>query len=377
MSATSGAPRRRARVLGIDVGVLPPGSRDAITDVAGVRVGHRTLWQGDAVRTGVTVVLPHGGNLYQEKVPAGVCLGNAFGKPAGLAQIEELGTLETPIALTNTLSVGPAVRALVHHTLEQRGNADVRSVNAVVGETNDGFLNDIRGQHVTASDVRAALAAAATGPVEEGAIGAGTGTVCFGYKGGIGTASRRLPEDMSGYVVGVLVQSNYGGLLRINGAPVGRELGTVWPREAPEAAGDAGAPGDGSCVVIVATDAPLSSRNLRRLARRALFGLVRTGSFMSNGSGEYALAFSTAYLVSHEGPRERAPVALVSNAAMTPFFVAAVEATEEAVYNSLFAATTVRGRDGNVAEALPLSRVLEICRAYRVLDLQTRLPGLT
>lgn len=370
MPTTSDAPRRRARDLGLDVGVLPPGPRNAVTDVAGVRVGHRTLWQGDAVRTGVTVVVPHGGNLYREKVPAGVCLGNAYGKPAGVAQIEELGTLETPVALTNTLSVGTAVRALVRYTLEQPGNADVRSVNAVVGETNDGFLNDIRGQHVADADVRSALAAAAGGPVAEGAVGAGTGTVCFGYKGGIGTASRRLPGDLGGYTVGALVQSNYGGLLRINGAPVGRELGTVWPRKASESGG-------GSCVVIVATDAPLSSRNLRRLARRALFGLVRTGSFMSNGSGEYALAFSTAYRVPHAGGRERAPVSLVSNAAMTPLFVAAAEATEEAVYNSLFAAAAVTGRDGNAAEALPVARVLEICRAYRVLDLQARLPGLT
>lgn len=361
--------RARAREAGIEVGILPTGQWNAITDVEDVLVGQKTLLQGDSVRTGVTAVLPHGGNLYQEKVPAAVFAGNAYGKLAGSTQIEELGNIETPIVLTNTLSVSTAVRAVVRYTLQQPGNEDVRSVNAVVGETNDGYLNDIRGMHVTESHVLEAVNSAHSGSVEEGAVGAGTGTICFGYKGGIGTSSRHLPPEMGGYTVGVLVQTNYGGILRINGVPVGRELGRYAFR--PDASQD----GDGSCMVVVATDAPLSPRNLRRLAKRALFGLARTGSFMSNGSGDYVIAFSTAYRIPHQSSQKESLRSLLSNDAMNPLFLAAVEATEEAVYNSLFTATGVTGRDGHRIDALPVDRVMEICSRYRILHLQQRLPG--
>jgi D-aminopeptidase len=362
--------RPRAKDTGIEVGILPPGPQNAITDISGVLVGHRTVWKGDAVRTGVTVVVPHAGNIFQQKVAAAIECGNGFGKLSGSTQVAELGTLETPIALTNTLSVPTAVRALVRHTLDQPGNEDIGSVNAVVGETNDGFLNDIRGMHVTEADVVAALQSAAAGAVVEGAVGAGTGTVCFGYKGGIGTASRRLPAEPGGYTVGVLVQSNYGGILTINGAPVGRELGNYW---LSQYAGDRG---DGSCMIVVATDAPLCPRNLGRLAKRALFGLARTGSVMSNGSGDYVIAFSTTQRIPDSVEREKPAGQLVTNNHVSPLFLAVVEATEEAVYNSLFQATTVTGRDGHTLEALPLERVLEICRKYNVLNLQEHLPGI-
>jgi D-aminopeptidase len=360
----------RPRDAGLHVGILPTGPLNAITDVDGVAVGHQTLWKGDAVRTGVTVVVPHDGNLFQEKVAAAMECGNGFGKLAGSSQVAELGNIETPIALTNTLSVATAMRALVTYTLDQPGNESIGSVNAVVGETNDGFLNDIRGMHVTEADVLAAIRSAGAGPVAEGAIGAGTGTVCFGFKGGIGTSSRRLPADLGGYTVGVLVQTNYGGILTINGAPVGRELGNFW---LSRYAGDRG---DGSCLIVVATDAPLGSRNLRRLAKRALLGLARTGSVMSNGSGDYVIAFSTARRIIDGGEREDDVGPRVANNHVSPLFLAVVEATEEAVYNSLFRATTVTGRDGHTVEALPIDRVLEVCRKYNVLNLQERLPGI-
>lgn len=361
--------RLRARDAGIHAGILPPGPLNAITDVAGVLVGHQTVRKEDAVRTGVTVVVPHGGNVFQQKVAAAIECGNAFGKLAGSTQVAELGNIETPIALTNTLSVPTAMRALVKLALGQPGNEDVGSVNAVVGETNDGFLNDIRGMHVSEEDVVAAVRGAAAGPVAEGSIGAGTGTVCFGYKGGIGTSSRRLPADLGDYTVGVLVQSNFGGVLTINGAPVGRELGNYWlSRYAAER-------GDGSCMIVVATDAPLCPRNLGRLARRALFGLARTGSVMSNGSGDYVVAFSTTHRIPDSSEREEPAGKLVTNNHVSPLFLAVVEATEEAVYNSLFQATTVTGRDGHTVEALPVERVLEICAKYNLLRLQERLPG--
>ena len=361
--------RPRARQAGIHVGLLPLGPLNAITDVDGVRVGHCTLWRAEDVRTGVTVICPRPGDIFQQQVPGAVHVGNGFGKLAGATQVQELGRIETPIVLTNTLSVATAVQALVRHTLSQPGNEQARSVNALVGETNDGYLNDIRGLHVREEDVLQALAAAQGGPVAEGAVGAGTGTVCFGYKGGIGTASRRLPADLGGYTVGVLVQTNYGGVLTINGAPVGRELGrfAFSDRTRPAA--------DGSCMIVVATDAPLSARNLERLARRAPFGLARTGSCMDNGSGDYAIAFSTAADGSGS-PGLEPPRALLTNAAMSPLFLAVVEATEEAVYNSLFRATAVTGHAGHSVDAMPLDRVLEICRQYRVLNLQDRLPGI-
>jgi len=368
--AETDATGRRARDIGIQVGILPVGRFNAITDVPGVTVGHTTLSEGDAVRTGVTAILPHDGNLYQQKVPAAVYLGNAFGKLAGSTQVQELGALETPIVLTNTLSVSAGIEGVVRYTLTQPGNETVRSVNAVVGETNDGYLNDIRGLHVTTDHVLAAIAAAQAGPVAEGSVGAGTGTSCFGFKGGIGTSSRRLPGDRGGYTVGVLVQSNYGGVLTINGAPVGRELGTF-----PLSEYTAGAQDDGSCMIIVATDAPLSPRNLERLAKRAVLGLGRTGSCLDNGSGDYVIAFSTAYRLPNDAGRLDPPVALVSNRSMSTLFRAAVEATEEAVYNSMFMAAPVTGRDGHTRQTIPLDRVVEISDHYRLLNLQDRLPG--
>jgi len=315
------------------------------------------------VRTGVTAIRPHQGNLFREKVPAAVYVGNGFGKAAGFLQVQELGTIETPIVLTNTLSVGTAVEATVAWTLRQPGNEDVGSVNAVVGETNDGHLNDIRGQHVTPEDVWTAIDAAAGGPVREGSVGAGTGTTNFGWKGGIGTASRVLPAELGGYTLGALVQTNYGGLLRIDGVPVGEALGQYSYRSVVEE----GTPGEsspdtedeGSCMIVLATDAPLAPRNLERIAKRAILGLARTGSFMSNGTGDFVIAFSTQNRT--EGA-EVQTVEQLANSAMSPLFLATVEAVEEAVYNALTAATTVRGRDGHVREALPLDRVETLLR---------------
>ncbi|MHC4108507.1 MAG: P1 family peptidase, partial [Planctomycetota bacterium] len=290
--------RPRARDLGVAPGIFQPGAFNAITDVKGVRVGHATVWEGDSIRTGVTVILPHGGNVYDERVPAAIHIGNGFGKLLGISQVHELGEIETPIALTCTLCVWQVANALVDHLLAQPGMENVRSINPVVGETNDGYLNDIRARPVRPQHVLAALAAAASGPVEEGAVGAGTGTVAFGWKGGIGTSSRVLPDELGGWTVGVLVQSNFGGILEIAGAPVGVELGRYMYRNIVEAdgadAGDAGDAGDGSIMIVVATDAPLAHRNLERLATRAIHGLARTGSPGTNGSGDYVIAFSTA-----------------------------------------------------------------------------------
>lgn len=371
------ARRARARDLGIEVGVMEPGTLNAITDVPGVLVGHRTLVRGADIRTGVTAILPHGGNIFLEKVPAAIAVGNGFGKLAGSTQVGELGNIETPIVLTNTLSVGTAVEAVVRYTLTLSGNEDIRSVNAVVGETNDGYLNDIRGMHVSGEDVLAAIRDARDGLPVEGSAGAGTGTVCFRFKGGIGTASRIVPIGKSGspsgsaavsvekhYTIGVLVQTNFGGLLDVNGAPVGRELKSMREKKG-------GHGGDGSCMIVIATDAPLAPRNLKRLARRAFLGLARTGSYMSNGTGDYAIAFSTAYRIAY-GVRHVDVPPLVANDAMTPIFRAVVEATREAVYNSLFMATTVEGHGGHTVEAIPIADVLEICRKYNVLNMRDR-----
>jgi len=347
------APAPSLRGAGVPIGILPPGPLDAITDVAGVRVGQVTLEEGTAVHTGVTAILPHGGNLWQDKVPAGFYAANGFGKFAGSTQIEDLGEIEAPILLTNTLSVPEAMAASVAWTLDQPGNADVRSVNAVVGETNDGFLNDIRARRVTPADARRAIETARGGPVAEGVVGAGTGTVNFGWKGGIGTASRRLPESLGGWTVGVLVQTNYGGVLSIAGVPVGRRLGQYLYKDAvPQTSAD------GSVVVVIATDAPLSDRNLRRLAQRAFVGIARTGSAFSNGSGDYAVAFSTADAVRRTPERRagQATIADLSNEAMTPLFQGVAEASEESVYNALFAAHDVSGARGTV-RALPAARV--------------------
>ncbi|MBT0669828.1 P1 family peptidase [Novosphingobium profundi] len=341
------------RGAGVPVGILPAGPLDAITDVAGVLVGQVTLEQGTRVHTGVTAVLPHGGNLWQDKVPAGFYAANGYGKFAGSTQIEDLGEIETPILLTNTLSVPEAMAASVEWTLDQPGNAQVRSVNAVVGETNDGFLNDIRGRHVTIADARRAIEAARGGPVAEGVVGAGAGTVTFGWKGGIGTASRKLPESLGGWTVGVLAQTNYGGVLSVAGVPVGQRLGQyLYKDKLPETSAD------GSVVLVIATDAPLSDRNLRRLAQRAFVGISRTGSAFSNGSGDYAVAFSSAASV-RRTPQRREALASISdlaNDAMTPLFQAVAEASEESVYNALFAAHDVSGFRGTV-KALPKAEV--------------------
>ncbi|MGQ0734375.1 MAG: DmpA family aminopeptidase [Acidobacteriota bacterium] len=363
LSAQSSRPR--ARDLGLAPGVFAPGPRNAITDVAGVRVGHTTLVSGDQVRTGVTAIVPHGGNVFQDKVPGAVFVGNAFGKLAGSTQVEELGTIETPIVLTNTLSVGAAIEGVVQWTLSQPGNSEVRSVNALVGETNDGGLNDIRGLHVRPEHVRAAIDAARGGDVAEGSVGAGTGTRAFGWKGGIGTSSRRLDARFGGYTIGVLVQSNYGGVLTMGGAPVGRELGRyAYATVAAGAAAGADA-GDGSCMLVVATDAPVDARDLTRLAARAVFGLARTGSSFSNGSGDFAIAFSTAAgLRVRFNESSAQPRTLLPTDGVSPLFQAVLEATEEAVYNSLLKATTISSR-GGTAEAIPVDKVTAILKKYR------------
>lgn len=361
-AAAQDAPRPRARDLGVKPGIFQPGKWNAITDVAGVRVGHATVIRGDSVRTGVTAILPHAGNLYGERVPAALFVGNGFGKILGVTQLEELGELETPILLTCTLCVWRAADALTAWMLEQPGMERVRSINPVVAETNDGALNAIRSRPIGEADVRAALAAAAEGPVAEGSVGAGTGTVAFGWKGGIGTSSRVVPASLGGYTVGVLVQSNFGGVLQVMGAPVGRTLGRWSFQREVEGEGAARERGNGSIVMVVATDAPLSDRNLRRLAARAIMGLARTGSSASNGSGDYVLAFSTATQVRRAWDAKRLQVEELANEEMSALFQAVVEGTEEAIYNSLFRATTVTG-NGRTVEAIPIERVREVLRA--------------
>ena len=358
------AQQKGLRDHGIAIGVLQPGQWNAITDVPGVEVGHRTLVRGDDVRTGVTAVLPHGGNIFQDKVPAAVYVGNGFGKLAGTTQVEELGTLETPIILTNTLGVPVAADALIDHAFSFPGNDDVRSVNPVVGETNDGYLNDIRGRHVTKRDVLDAIASASGGPVAQGNVGAGTGTVAFGFKGGIGTSSRKLPDNLGGHTVGVLAQTNFGGVLSVDGVPIGKALGKYYLSD------ELNDSPDGSCMIVVATDAPLDARNLERLAKRAMLGLARTGGIASNGSGDYVIAFSAneSVRVPYESGSPMREVAVLRNDAMSPLFMAAIEATEEAILNSLFHAETMTGRDGHEVTALPVDEVLRIMeqRGYPV-----------
>jgi D-aminopeptidase len=355
--------RPRCSDLGLKVGILPSGPLNAITDVAGVEVGHMTIIRGDDVRTGVTAILPHPGNLFREKVP-GAVLGNAFGKLAGSTQVNELGEIETPILLTSTLSVPRVADGLIDYMLALPGNDDVESINPLVGETNDGYLNDIRGRHITREDVFAAIKNAKGGAVEEGSVGAGTGTVAFGFKGGIGTSSRRLPPKLGGYTVGVLVQTNFGGVLTMAGAPVGRELGRYYLRDELDG-GSATNRGNGSVMVVIATDAPVDARNVKRMAARAMPGLGRTGAAGSNGSGDYVIAFSTASQVrirTEEKALSRR-IEMLTNDAMSPLFLAVIEATEEAVYNSLFRATTITGR-GHTIEALPIEKTTEILRKY-------------
>lgn len=354
------AQQKRARDLGIHMGVLTPGTYNAITDVPGVKVGHTTLVKGDSVRTGATAILPFDGNIFQHKVPAGIFVGNGFGKLAGTTQVMELGNIESPIILTNTLNVATAMEAVIEYTLQQKGNEEVMSVNAVVGETNDGFLNDIRGRHVQKADVTAAIKQAHGGVVEEGSVGAGTGTVCFNFKGGIGTASRKLPASLGGYTIGVLVQTNFGGVMQIDGVPVGQELNTYYLND------QLNKKEDGSCMIVLATDAPMDSRNLSRLAKRAFMGLAKTGGIAHNGSGDYIIAFSTdsTLRIEHSSKEKKQTISLLSNDAVSPVFMAAIEATEEAIINSLFAATTTKGFGGHTAEALPKEKVIEILKKY-------------
>ena len=350
---------KRAKDFGIHIGVMQPGKLNAITDITGVRVGHVTLIKADSIRTGVTAILPHSGNLFQQKVPAAIYVGNGFGKLTGTTQVKELGNIETPIVLTNTLSVSTAMNAVVSYTLQQKGNENVQSVNAVVGETNDGFLNDIRGRHVAESDVLKAITNATAGKVDEGNVGAGTGTICFGFKGGIGTASRVLPKKLGGYTVGVLVQTNFGGVLTIDGVPVGEELKKYY------LSGQLDEKADGSCMIVVATDAPLDTRNLERLAKRAFMGLAKTGSIAHNGSGDYVIAFSTdsSLRVPFNSPN-LLQQAVLSNDAVSPLLMAAIEATEEAIINSLLAAETIKGKNGRTIEALPKDQLKEILKKY-------------
>jgi D-aminopeptidase len=361
IAPAQGEQRPRAREAGIAFGILPAGPLNAITDVAGVKVGQVTLIEGANIRTGVTAILPHGGNLYQDKVPAGFAVGNAYGKFIGSTQVKELGEIETPIVLTNTLNVPEAAAGTIEWTLKQPGNEQVRSVNAIVGETNDGTLNDIRGRHVTPANAVAAIEAAREGPVQEGAVGAGAGTIAFDWKGGIGTSSRRLPKSLGGWTVGALVQTNFGGVLEVAGVPVGHALGRYYLKDEL-----AKANADGSVIIVLATDAPLSDRNLERLARRAFLGIARTGSPMTNGSGDYAIAFSTNLDVRRTPARRAAPSLVVDlpNEQMSPLFEAAVEATEEAVINSLFAATAMDG-NGRHVDALPIDEVVKLYRRAR------------
>lgn len=360
--------RPRVRDTGIKIGILPTGPLNAITDVAGVGVGQTTIVRGDNVRTGVTAILPHSGNLFQEKVPGAVFVGNGFGKLAGSTQVNELGEIETPILLTSTLSVPKTADFLIDYMLALPGNQEVRSINPLVAETNDGGLNDIRSRPITREDVFAALKNAKSGAVDEGSVGAGTGTVAFGWKGGIGTSSRKLPQLLGGYTLGVLVQTNFGGVLSVDGVPVGQELGRYYLKEAvsehstvPPAYAAGSDRADGSIIIIVATDAPLDHRLLRRLAERTMSGLARTGSSMTNGSGDYAIAFSTQNRI--KAADAKRSITVVGNDAMSPLFQAAIEATEEAILNSLFKAITVTG-NGRTIDALPLDKVKEIFKRY-------------
>jgi D-aminopeptidase len=350
--------RFRARSLGLAPGILSPGPLNAITDVAGVRIGHYTLIEETDIRTGVTAILPHSGNLFQDKVPAGLAVGNGFGKLMGTTQLLELGEIETPILLTNALAVPRAAEALIEWTLSQPGNEEVISLNPIVGETNDGKLNNIRARALTVEHMRQAIESASVGPVAEGCVGAGTGTVCFGWKGGIGTSSRVLPGAQGGYCLGALVQSNFGGQLQMDGIPVGKllkETNALHPS------------GDGSIMIVIATDAPLSDRNLTRLARRGLAGLARTGAGMSNGSGDYVIAFSTHAEVWRTPERRKQTWAYpeAPNDAMSPLFQAVIDCTEEAIYNSLTMATTTSGYRGLTVQALPLEEVGKLIRRYK------------
>jgi D-aminopeptidase len=357
---TMNAQNNRLRDYGIEIGVLKTGKLNAITDVEGVAVGHETIIEGDNVRTGVTAIVPHQGNIFQNKVPAAIYIGNGFGKLAGYSQVKELGNIETPIILTNTLGIAAATEGLISYTLNQEENVNVSSVNSVVGETNDGWLNDIRGRHVTQKHILNAITNAKGGEINEGNVGAGTGTICFGYKGGIGTSSRVLPESLGGYTVGVLVQTNFGGVLEINGVPIAKELQKYPYRD--KILNDA----DGSCMMVVITDAPLNARNLERLAKRAMLGLAKTGGIASNGSGDYVIALSTAKenLIPYQSDSMFNEKKELRNDDLSPLFLATIESTEEAILNSLFAAKTMTGREGHAIESLPIDKVIELMKKY-------------
>ena len=360
--------RSRVRETGLKIGILPVGALNAITDVSGVTVGQTTIIKGDNVRTGVTAIVPQGGNLFQEKVPGAVFVGNGFGKLAGSTQVNELGEIETPILLTSTLAVPKTADYLLDFMLALPGNENVGSINPLVAETNDGYLNDIRGRHITRDDVFNALKSAKAGVVDEGSVGAGTGTIAFGWKGGIGTSSRKLPASLGGYTVGILVQSNFGGVLSIDGVPVGEELGKYYLKDAVgknnAAMHKVGSAefADGSIIIVIATDAPLDHRQLKRLASRSMSGLARTGSSMTNGSGDYAIAFSTANRI--KASETLRNIQVLGNDAMSPLFQAVIEATEEAILNSMFQATSVTGKDKRTIEALPLEDVKKILQKY-------------
>lgn len=350
--------KKTIREYGIKIGVMQPGATNAITDVANVKVGHVTLIAGDSIRTGVTAIIPHNGNLYQLKTPAAIFTGNGYGKLTGVTQVKELGNIETPIVLTNTLSVAEGINGILEYTLSQPGNEKVQSVNAIVGETNDGYLNDIRGKHVSIGDVQKAINIANTQKPSQGNVGAGTGTVCFGFKGGIGTASRKLPASLGGFTIGVLVQTNFGGALQIAGVQVGKLLGKYYFHDELHSSAD------GSCMMVVATDAPLDSRNLERLAKRAFMGLAKTGGIASNGSGDYVIAFSNnpAVLVPNNASTDIITAPSLRNEAMSPLFMAAIEATEEAIINSLFMAETMKGKKGNTVTALPVDEIIPLLK---------------
>ncbi|WP_394751318.1 DmpA family aminopeptidase [Spongiimicrobium salis] len=350
--------KKRLRDYGIEIGILQPGNKNAITDVEGVQVGHTTLIKADSIRTGVTAILPHQQNIFKFKVPAAIYMGNGFGKLIGYSQVQELGNIETPIILTNTLSAPTASNALISYTLEQSGNEKVKSVNPIVGETNDGILNDIRGRHITETHVLDAIKKALPGKVEEGNFGAGTGTVCFGFKGGIGTSSRLVSELWGKYTVGVLVQTNFGGILEINGVPIAKELNQLIYDDYTNA--------DGSCMIVVITDAPLDARNLRRVAKRAMLGLAKTGGIASNGSGDFVIALSTykKNLVDHSQNNTIHQQEVLPNEKMTPLFLATIEATEEAILNSLFAAEDMNGHKNRRIEGIPKQLILDTLKKY-------------
>ena len=356
--AVAQSQHKTLREWGLPTGIFAPGPNNAITDVAGVTVGHVTLIEGDSIRTGVTAIVPHQGNIFRQKVPAAIYVGNGFGKLAGVTQVRELGNIETPVILTNTLGVAAGIEGAVRYTLMQPGNERENSVNAVVGETNDGRLNDIRGMHVTPQMVIDAITSAHGGPVEQGCVGAGTGTICFGFKGGIGTSSRVLPESLGGYSIGVLVQTNYGGILEIDGVQVGQRLHKYDFINHVQKTENV----DGSCMMVVVTDAPLDSRNLERVAKRAMMGMAKTGGIASNGSGDYVIALSVAPENLIDSRVKTITSTVLANSEMSSIFAATIEATAEALWNSLFMAEPMTGKGGYHVDALPVDQVLDMLR---------------